>query len=155
MLVDNGVGVVGNDDPVSSSNLSLNLDFQTGDEYVQTSSGVQDSSGPEFEVDPDVDLEVEPGADQGTNQDELEFEEDDEPGLEFDEKELNEMKERLLDIIRSFDTDDFLNGVPWHKLVVKASSHGIDKNIIEDLVNDLLDNGKVYEPMLGRIKATN
>jgi RPA family protein len=38
------------------------------------------------------------------------------------------------------------------KIMAAAVKNKIDKNAVEDIVNSLLDCGKVYEPMLGRIK---
>jgi hypothetical protein len=38
--------------------------------------------------------------------------------------------------------------------MAEATDKGIDKNIIEDLVNNLLETGRIYEPILGRIKCS-
>ena len=86
-------------------------------------------------------------------QDELVFE----PSSEFtlDSSNQTELEGQLIKIIKSFKGKEYKDGVPWHELMVKADSEGIDKNIIEDLVNGLLNNGKIYEPMLGRVKCTN
>ena len=111
----------------------LDTDFKNADEYTES----------EDETDDD---------------DELEFEATIEPIEEEQRSETisdQEQQQQLLDLISSFKGKKYKDGVPWHELVVKADSKGFDKNIIEDLVNDLLNNGKVYEPMLGRIKGTS
>ncbi len=85
--------------------------------------------------------------------DDMVFEKEDNNSNEV--PDYSKEEERLLVILRSCKGKKFDNGVPWHELVVKADSEGLDKNIIEDIVNNLLNTGKIYEPMLGKIKCTS
>jgi len=87
---------------------------------------------------------------RGTD-DELEFEAASE--VENNSEAKEELEQKMLEVISSFKGKKYSNGVPWHELVVKSTKEGIDKNSIEDIVNGLLDTGRIYEPMLGRIKC--
>jgi len=126
LVVDEGDGYVSTENTVEDNLQAADLEFKTGDDYT---------------VDPDDD----------NTDDELEFEAASE--VENDSEDKEEHEQKLLDVISSFKGKKYANGVPWHDLVVKATKEGIDKNSIEDIVNALLDTGKVYEPMLGRVKC--
>lgn len=62
----------------------------------------------------------------------------------------DEDEERVLALIESNDKDG--KGAEWETLVKAADKNGIDKKKLEDIVEDLLDDGMVYEPILGTIK---
>lgn len=126
LVVDDGEGYVSTENTVEDNLQAADLEFKTGDDYT---------------VDP---------ADDNTD-DELEFEASSEVVNDSEVKE--ELEQKLLEVIGSFKGKKYANGVPWHELVVKATGEGIDKNSIEDIVNGLLDTGRIYEPMLGRIKC--
>jgi RPA family protein len=125
LLLENGLGFVDTGEvPLSGKNIQdVTAEFKTGD---QLNNDEEDSSL------------------------ELEFESDIDQTIEI--PNLAENQEQLLEVIGSFNNDKYNDGVPWHELVAVADSKGIDKLYIEDIVNDLMEKGKVYEPMLGRIK---
>lgn len=123
--------VIGNGDEHSQTNNPLNNDLNELDTEF---TSADEYSAPE-------------------DKEELEFEPNTE-SIETPAEQL-EQQEKLLEIVSSFKGKKYKDGVPWHELIAKADSEGIDKNIIEDLVNGLLNTGKIYEPMLGRIRCTN
>ncbi len=133
LAVDNGEGYVPTENVPENNPTDLAQEFKTGEELTE---------------------------DDEDNDDELEFEPTSDPIEDSNEKEDltntqdQEQQNQLLEIINSFKGKTYVNGVPWHKLMVKATKEGLDKNSIEELVNNLLETGKVYEPMLGRIKCT-
>jgi len=43
-------------------------------------------------------------------------------------------------------------GAPWDAIVAAAANTGIRKDALEEAVNELLDKGLVYEPVLGRMR---
>jgi hypothetical protein len=122
LVVDNGEGHISIEKPVENNLKDLTAEFKTAEELA--------------DEEPIEDVE---------SAEELEFEEE-------DSKISPEQQEQLLALIGTFDGDDYKNGVPWHELMAAAVKNKIDKNAVEDIVNSLLDCGKVYEPMLGRIK---
>ena len=116
-----------------------------GKEYAGLSDGTKNDAA-------DLDVEFKTGDELANDDgfDEYEFEPTDEDsGAEAD---LSEHQEKFMEIITSFKGEEYINGIPWHELVATADSKGIEKNLIEEIVNNLLDTGKIYEPMLGRIK---
>lgn len=108
-----------------------------------------DDANPELEVEFKTGDEI----DVESENDEYEFEPISTENNE--QTDFSEDEKHVLEIINSFDSEEFEYGVPWHKLMEKSHAEGVDKNIIEDIVNNLLEKGKIYEPMLGRIKTTN
>lgn len=125
---------------VSSENINiteeaseaLDVEFKTGDELTIDAEDEDVDENEEFEFEPNVD-----------------------DNKEKNVEDLHEQEDQLLDIIKSFKGKKFKNGVPWHKLMAEATDKGMDKNIIEDLVNNLLETGKIYEPVLGRIRSSS
>jgi RPA family protein len=129
LVLDNGESYISTETITEEDSEALDVEFKTGDE-----------------------LTIEPESEDLVEDEDLEFEpssEDSEDSLDLHEKE-----DQLLEIINSFDSKEFKDGVPWHKLMAEATDKGIDKNIIEDLVNNLLETGRIYEPILGRIKCS-
>ena len=55
-------------------------------------------------------------------------------------------------IIALIETMDKGKGASWEKILTKAEENGMDKNMVEETVNSLMDKGIVYEPILGRLK---
>ena len=65
-------------------------------------------------------------------------------------KEGDEAEEVVLALITDLDKDG--KGAPWDAMLAAAEKKGIRKEALEEAVNDLLDKGLVYEPVLGRMK---
>jgi hypothetical protein len=59
--------------------------------------------------------------------------------------------EKLLALVKALDTDG--KGAKWDDLVAAAKKKKIDKERLEEICNDLMDKGDIYEPELGRIKS--
>ncbi len=57
---------------------------------------------------------------------------------------------QLLQIISDLDTD--VNGASWDDMLEKGKASGFSQLQVEELTNELLDKGLIYEPVLGRIK---
>jgi RPA family protein len=108
---------------------------------VDNGVGFVDVENPSADENPEYAVEFQNGN---------EFESD----MDSDEEkpDHSEEEEKLLKIISSFGVEDDYDGVPWHDLVAKADSEGFSKIVLEEVINSLLEKGKVYEPMLGRIK---
>jgi len=62
----------------------------------------------------------------------------------------NENEEKVLEIISSLDSDG--SGARWEEILEKAKKEGIDKDVLEEVINSLLDKGLAFEPVLGKIK---
>ena len=132
LAMGNGEGYITTEKEYSKNLKDLTEEFKTGDELTEpeeTKETVRSTN---------EDLEFEPTTD-----------------VINDSVELQELEDKLLEVIRLFKGKKYKDGVPWHELMVKATDDGIDKNLIEELVNNLLEKGKIYEPILGRIKCTN
>ena len=59
--------------------------------------------------------------------------------------------EKVLQLVKSLDTDG--KGAKWDDLAAAAKKKKIDKERLEEICNDLMDKGDIYEPELGRIKS--
>ena len=134
LVVDNGEGYISTENGFSKNLKDLTAEFKTAEEISASSDS-------------------DPNQEQQTE--ELEIDSGSELMDSKDTADLQEKIEKLLEIIRAFKGKKYKDGVPWGELVVKAHNDGIDKNIVEDLVNSLLDTGRVYEPILGRIRCTS
>jgi RPA family protein len=127
LLLENGVGFVdtGKVHLTGKNIQDLTAEFKTGDQLRENDNEENTSSELEFKSDIDLTIEI---------------------------PDLAEHEEQLLKILRSLDGNKYANGIPWHELVAIADSKGIDELYIEDIVNDLIEKGRVYEPILGKIK---
>jgi RPA family protein len=45
-------------------------------------------------------------------------------------------------------------GAAWEKIVEKAKKEGLDKELVDQIVMDLMDTGVLYEPAIGQIRKT-
>lgn len=45
-------------------------------------------------------------------------------------------------------------GAPWEEVVAEAGRKNISEEEVEECLNDLMDGGQIYEPVLGRLKKT-
>ena len=72
------------------------------------------------------------------------------PPEEKDEEEKSEMDEYVLDLIGKLDTDG--KGADWETLLEASKKDGVQKDDLEQTVNSLLDNGRAYEPVIGKLK---
>ena len=61
-----------------------------------------------------------------------------------------DVEEKVLALIGELDRDG--KGAPWDALLASAAKVGVRKEVLEEAVNELLDKGLVYEPVLGRMK---
>lgn len=69
--------------------------------------------------------------------------------VEDDARQVAE--ERIAAWVRSLDDD---KGAPWESIVAEAAKQGMTEADVEAAINSLLDKGAIYEPVLGRLKAT-
>jgi len=73
---------------------------------------------------------------------------------EVKEEKVDEDKEdresTVLELIESLDKNG--KGAPWEEILTGAKKGGIKKDELEEIANELLDKGLVYEPVLGRMK---
>jgi RPA family protein len=56
----------------------------------------------------------------------------------------------VLELIESLDKNG--KGASWEDILKGAKKNGIKKDELEEIANELLDKGLVYEPVLGRMK---
>ena len=61
-----------------------------------------------------------------------------------------DVEDKVLVLIGELDGDG--KGAPWDALLASAAKAGVRKEVLEEAVNELLDKGLVYEPVLGRMK---
>lgn len=72
------------------------------------------------------------------------------PPEEKDEEEESELDEYALELIGKLDTDG--KGADWEALLEASKKDGVQKDDLEQTVNGLLDNGRAYEPVIGKLK---
>lgn len=82
-------------------------------------------------------------SDLGQRPEEIEDEEETEAAEE-------EKEERVLTIITKLDKAG--KGAPWDEIVEEVKRLGMDRTVLEEITNSLLDKGLIYEPVLGRMK---
>lgn len=63
---------------------------------------------------------------------------------------LEEYEDMVLGMINDLDRGD---GTRWDELVDHVDRNRLSRDIVEDVVSNLLDKGLVYEPVLGYLKA--
>lgn len=66
-------------------------------------------------------------------------------------KDDEKVESKVLAIIASLDKEG--KGAPWDSILERASKEGLRKEELEDATNALLDRGKIYEPVLGRMRV--
>ncbi|MDH7507451.1 MAG: hypothetical protein QHH15_06700 [Candidatus Thermoplasmatota archaeon] len=71
---------------------------------------------------------------------------DDEKKEDFEETE-----KIVLELIKKIEGEE---GAPWDLITEKCEEKGLDKDLIEEAINSLMDKGLIYEPVLGTIKST-
>jgi len=59
---------------------------------------------------------------------------------------------KVVKIIEGLQTST--RGAAWEKIVEKAKKEGIAKELVDQIVMDLLDSGVLYEPAIGQIRKT-
>ncbi len=67
-----------------------------------------------------------------------------------EEVEDNEEEQLVLEIVSNLDRDG--KGASWDEIVGTAKKKGMVKEKLEEVVNELLDRGLLYEPILGKIR---
>ncbi|MFQ5837300.1 MAG: RPA family protein [Thermoplasmata archaeon] len=67
-----------------------------------------------------------------------------------EEAEENEEEQLVLDIVSSLDRNG--KGASWDEIVEAAKKKGLSKEGLEEMTNQLLDKGLLYEPILGKIR---
>lgn len=72
------------------------------------------------------------------------------PPEEKDEEKESELDEYVLELIGKLDTDG--KGADWETLLEASKKDGVQKDDLEQTVNSLLDNGRAYEPVIGKLK---
>jgi len=66
-------------------------------------------------------------------------------------KEIQEVEDTVLEVIKSLEGKD---GALWDKITEQCESKGLDVDMIEEALNELMEKGLIYEPVLGTIKTT-
>jgi uncharacterized protein len=64
---------------------------------------------------------------------------------------FRQIEDTVLEIIKEIEGED---GASWDDISEKCQKAGIEKDMIEEALNSLMDKGLIYEPMLGTIKTT-
>lgn len=65
-------------------------------------------------------------------------------------KEEKDKEETILEIVEELDRNG--KGASWDELVTGAKKRKMKEEELEELTNLMLENGKIFEPVLGRIK---
>jgi hypothetical protein len=63
-----------------------------------------------------------------------------------------ESEAKVIKIVESLQTST--RGAPWEKIVEKAKKEGLQKEMVDQIVMDLMDSGVLYEPAIGQIRKT-
>ena len=69
-----------------------------------------------------------------------------------DEAEADENEDTILEIVKTLDKD--INVASWDDILQKAEKKGLKRIAVDEAVNNLLDKGLIYEPVLGWLKVT-
>ncbi len=93
--------------------------------------------------------EVTPSAPTGLTQEEATPEpaKDGEDGPPSTEEEMDDL---VLSLVRELDHG--AKGAPYDAILEQAREKGMDRDAFEETINRLLDQGLIYEPILGQIK---
>jgi RPA family protein len=62
----------------------------------------------------------------------------------------DEEEHMVLEVVSSLDADG--KGASWDEIVESAKKKGMTKERLEEITNELLDKGLLYEPILGKIR---
>lgn len=57
----------------------------------------------------------------------------------------------VFDLVEEIDDGD---GAPWEEIVDQATAAGLSEEEVEEAMNLLMDRGRVFEPVLGKLKPT-
>lgn len=57
----------------------------------------------------------------------------------------------VFDLVEQLDEG---KGAPWEEIVDQAQGEGLSEEEVEETMNHLMDRGRVFEPVLGKLKAT-
>ncbi|PSG96930.1 hypothetical protein BRD56_08225 [Thermoplasmatales archaeon SW_10_69_26] len=57
----------------------------------------------------------------------------------------------VFDLVEELDEG---KGAPWEEIVDQAREEGLSEEQVEETMNHLMDRGRVFEPVLGKLKAT-
>lgn len=104
--------------------------FAAADQPAAPEPGFSSGSQVE-EVDPDTEEIV------------AEDDEDDEDDLEAEETAFR--------LIKEFEDD---KGAPWEDILAQMEDEGYSETEVEEALNRLMDKGRIYEPILGRLKPS-
>lgn len=63
----------------------------------------------------------------------------------------NPHKELIFGLVESLDDG---KGAPWEDIVAHAGKKNVREEAVEEALNALMDDGLIYEPVLGRLKKT-
>jgi hypothetical protein len=63
-----------------------------------------------------------------------------------------ETEAKVVKIIEGLQTAT--RGAPWEKIIEKAKKEGLQKELVDQIVMDLMDSGVLYEPAIGQIRKT-
>ena len=64
-------------------------------------------------------------------------------------KEVKEAEEKLLAIIKELQGEE---GAEWDAVIEQAAKQGIERSIAEEAIANLMEDGIIYEPELGKLK---
>lgn len=64
-------------------------------------------------------------------------------------KEVKEAEEKILSIIKELQGEE---GAEWDAVVEQALKQGIEKEVAEEAIANLMEDGIIYEPELGKLK---
>lgn len=64
-----------------------------------------------------------------------------------------EFKEAIYNLIIASDEDG--EGAPWENILSDMKKENVPEEKTEEAMNSLMDDGRVYEPVLGRLKTTD
>ena len=64
--------------------------------------------------------------------------------------DLEEYEDEVVAMISELDSGD---GARWDDLIDMVEKKRLSRNIIEEVISNLLDKGLLYEPVLGFLKA--
>jgi len=77
---------------------------------------------------------------------------EDEPAEDEKPAYPKEAETKVVKIIEGLQTST--RGAPWEKIIEKAKKEGLAKELVDQIVMDLMDSGVLYEPAIGQIRKT-
>jgi len=67
------------------------------------------------------------------------------------EADNEEFENKILEIVTNLEKED-ANGAAYDKIIDQTTALKLNRNLVEETINNMLEKAVIYEPVLGKIK---